>query len=77
MPYKFCGKQKGQKEQDDLCLFARWLVGVDAHIDPAVQSVFTVFFGEFATSQQADVGIGPYKRMRKCIQICRKHNFRR
>ena len=46
-------------------------------IGPAECTVFTVFFGEFATSQQADVGIGPYKRMRKCIQICRKHNFRR
>jgi|GEM_PF-54901 len=52
-------------------------VGADAHIGPAECTVFTVFFGEFATSQRADVGIGPYKRMRKCIWICRKHNFRR
>ena len=62
MAYKFCGKQKGQKEQDDLCLFARWLVGVDAHIDPAIQSVFTETCGESAASEWADVGIGPYRK---------------
>ena len=32
-------------------------VGVDAHIDPAVQAVFSEIFGEFAGSQWVDVGI--------------------
>ena len=36
-------------------------VGVDAYIDPAECTVFTIIFGEFATSRRADVGIGPYK----------------
>ena len=30
-------------------------------IGPAECTVFTVFFGEFAASQRADVGIGPYR----------------
>ena len=30
-------------------------------IDPADCTVFTVICGEFATSQRADVGIGPYR----------------
>ena len=40
---------------------ARFGVGVDAYIDPADCTVFTVICGEFATSRRADVGIGPYR----------------
>ena len=47
-------------------------VGVDAHIDPAVHSVFMEICGEFATSRRADVGIGPYNHTRKCVRIRRK-----
>ena len=36
-------------------------VGADAHIGPAERTVFSVIFGEFVTSQWADVGIGPYR----------------
>ena len=36
-------------------------VGADAHIGLAECIVFTEIFGEFVTSQRADVGIGPYK----------------
>ncbi len=32
---------------------------------PAEYTVFTEFFGEFVTSQRADVGIGPYRVLRK------------
>ena len=35
-------------------------VGVDAHIAPAKRTVFSEIFGEFVTSERADVGIGPY-----------------
>ena len=37
------------------------LVGADAYIGPAEYTIFTVIFGEFATSQRAAVGIGTYK----------------
>ena len=40
-------------------------VGVDAHIDPADCTVFTVICGECATSRRADVGIGPYRVLRE------------
>ena len=33
---------------------------------------FTKLRGEFITSQRADVGIGPYNQVSKCIRICRK-----
>jgi len=33
---------------------------------------FTKILGEFATSQRADVGIGPYKRICRCMRICRR-----
>ena len=36
-------------------------------IGPAVQAVFTVIYSECATSQWADVGIGPYN-VRKEVQ---------
>ena len=36
-------------------------VGADAHIGPAERTVFSVIFGEFVTSQWADVGIGSYR----------------
>ena len=35
-------------------------VGVDAHIDPAVCTIFTELFGEFVRAQRGDVGIAPY-----------------
>ena len=38
------------------------IVGTDAYIGPAERTVFTVIFGKFATSQWADVGIGPYSQ---------------
>ena len=31
--------------------------------------VFTEIFGKFATSQRADVGIGPYSEMSECVRI--------
>ena len=41
-----------------------WVCRLPVHIGPAECTVFTVFFGEFATSQRADVGIGPYYTVR-------------
>ena len=38
-------------------------VGVDAYIDPAECTISTEIFGEFVTSQRADVGIGPYRTL--------------
>ena len=35
-------------------------VGVDAHIDPAVRTIFTEIFGEFETSLGAMCSIAPY-----------------
>ena len=45
-------------------------VGADAHIGPAEQAVFTEIFGEFVTSQRADVGIGPYTETGKGLRFC-------
>ena len=43
-------------------------VGVDAHIDPAVKSVFSEIFGKFAAAQRADRVVGPYtKYISACI----------
>ena len=39
------------------------MVGVEAHIDPAERTPFAEIYGKFATSQRADVGIGPYKTL--------------
>ena len=36
------------------------LIGVDAHIDPAVQTDFTEIQCEFDGTQWGDVGIDPY-----------------
>ena len=36
------------------------LVGADASVRPQDASIFSKSFGEFATAQRADVGIGPY-----------------
>ena len=47
-------------------------VGADAHIGPADCTVFTEVYGEFVTSQGADVGIGPYNRVGTCMRIHRK-----
>ena len=40
-------------------------VGADASCPPAGCTDFTGIFGEFVTSQRADVGIGPYRVLRK------------
>ncbi|MFR4596031.1 MAG: hypothetical protein ACLT8T_11605 [Oscillospiraceae bacterium] len=40
--------------------FPKKLVGVDAHIDPAVQTDFTEIQCEFDGAQWGDVGIDPY-----------------
>ena len=61
-----------QKSLANTNAFSRLLVGADAHIGPAECTAFTEFCGEFATSQRADVGIGPYNGIRKCIRIRRK-----
>ena len=47
----------------------RLIVGADAHIGPAKYADFTVICGEFVTSQEADVGIGPYEQVGNCIRI--------
>ena len=39
-----------------------WVCRLPVHIGPAEYTDFTVIYGEFATSQWADVGIGPYKQ---------------
>ena len=44
-------------------------IDADAHIGPAEQTAFTEIYGEFAASQRADVGIGPYEQVRNCIRI--------
>ena len=49
--------------------FSLLIVGVDAHIDPAERTVSVGILGEFAISQRADVGIGPYKQVRKYMRI--------
>ena len=38
----------------------RECVGVDAHIDPAVQTGFTGISGKFDGAKWGDVGIAPY-----------------
>ena len=48
-----------------------WVCRLPVHIGPADYTVFTEIFGEFVTSQRADVGIGPYSQMRRCIRIRR------
>ena len=58
----FLRQIEGAAKPDDLYHFARKLVGVDAHIDPAVRTVFTEICGESAASEWADVGIGPYRK---------------
>ena len=42
----FLRQIEGAAKPDDLYHFARKLVGVDAHIDPAVRTVFTEICGE-------------------------------
>ena len=44
-------------------------MGVDAYIGPEEYTIFTVIFGEFATSQRADVGIGPCSEKGKRLRI--------
>ena len=41
--------------------FFTYPVGADDSVRPQDALVFTELFGEFATAQRADVGIGPYK----------------
>ena len=47
-------------------------VGGDAYIDPAECTILTEIFGEFVTSQRADVGIGPYNHVWTYIRIRRR-----
>ena len=42
-----------------------WVCRLPVHIGPADYTVFTEIFGEFVTSQRADVGIGPYRVLRE------------
>ena len=42
-----------------------WVCRLPVHIGPAEHTIFTGIFGEFVTSQRADVGIGPYNGL--CI----------
>ena len=57
----------------------RLSVGADAHIGPAKCTDFTVICGEFAASQRADVGIGPYNEIWQSpasadiVPVCGKH----
>ena len=51
-----------------------WVCRLPVHIGPADYTVFTEIFGEFVTSQRADVGIGPYKRGGMCIWIRRRYS---
>ena len=54
---------------------SRFCVGDDAHIVPAGKSDFTLFLGEFGTSQWVDVGIGSYEINRKFSKNrAAKHN---
>ena len=55
---------------ESVCTHA-YPVGADVHIGPADYTVFTEIFGEFVTSQRADVGIGPYNQASMCIRIRR------
>ena len=42
-----------------------WVCRLPVHIGPAGYTDFMRIFGEFATSQWADVGIGPYKALQE------------
>ena len=57
-------QKQSQMEPPLLWIFAfsGTLVGVDAHIDPAAQTVFTEIQCEFVGTQWGDVGIAPYAR---------------
>ena len=50
----------------------RFVVGVDAYIDPAGCTAFTEIYGKFVTARRADVGIGPYNQTDKCMRIRRE-----
>ena len=61
------GTSKGRKAASAptvLLKFSGGFVGVDAYIDPAVQTDFTEIHGEFATFSWGDVGIAPYACLR-------------
>ena len=55
----FCGRTESSAPTDSL-RFSRFRVGVDAHIDPAERTDFTITFGEFVIAKWGDVGIAPY-----------------
>ena len=48
-----------------------FLVGADDSVRPQNIPLFTEIFGEFATSQRADVGIGPYKVLCRFVTVRR------
>ena len=54
----FCGRTESSAPTDSL-RFSRFRVGVDAHIDPAERTDFTITFGEFVIAKWGDVGIAP------------------
>ena len=47
-----------------LCRISGVCVGADDSVRPQNIPLFTEIFGEFVTSQRADVGIGPYNDTR-------------
>ena len=47
-------------------------VGADDSVRPQTAPDFFEILGEFATAQWADVGIGPYNEMGKCLRFRRK-----
>ena len=60
-----------QKSSANSDAAAHLTVGADAYIGPAECAVFMEIFSEFVTSQRADVGIGPYKRIGMSLRIRR------
>ena len=46
-------------------------VGADDSVRPQTAPVLTGIYGESVAAQRADVGIGPYSQMRRCIRIRR------
>ena len=47
-------------------------LGADDFVRPQTAPDFFEILGEFATAQWADVGIGPYNEMGKCLRFRRK-----
>ena len=54
----FCGRAESPAPTSFFGASGRF-VGVDAHIDPAERTDFTITFGEFVIAKWGDVGIAP------------------